>query len=152
MWLLLFLICPVLGFDCGYPSLCWCSGWGDLVTCYGNAVYTFPTFDGYIKHTTSHIDILNTTITTLPYLDDWTALLTMDIRDNELLPCSEVLTLRQKLYVTSDCYFLSTSSDHPWEWFLLLMLPLLGLPMFALYRKKSSTQTRPQTLPLETVV
>ena len=56
--------------------------------------------------TVNHIDILNTTLTELPNLYDFPNLMSVDIRDNPMLGCGDILLLKEVMHhlvFTTDC-------------------------------------------------
>ncbi len=56
--------------------------------------------------TVNHIDILNSTLTELPNLYDFPNLMSVDIRDNPMLDCGDILSLKEmmhQLVFTTDC-------------------------------------------------
>lgn len=145
-------------------GFCLHRNWSQLLTCYGPQTHKFPIFSKAITHYTQHIDILNTSVTELPNFKEWIKLKTLDIRDNSLLPCTEVFKLQHHYYVTSDCYKLddhnSNISDcyrlehinkktcNHNELYSLFIIPFIILiPGFAAMRYKKYMITPPLEVP-----
>lgn len=132
-------------------GFCHYRNWSHLLTCYGPQTHKFPIFSENIKHDTQHIDILNTSVTELPRFKEWSQLETMDIRDNSLLPCTEVFKLQHYYYVTTDCYRLERHNRKTYnynELYSLLIIPFIILfpGLAAMWYKKYRVLSPPMDI------
>jgi len=109
------------------------------MTCYGNNVTEIPDLMDWV----SHIDILQTNITGIPEYE-WSSLRTMDIRENALLPCADVIKFKQSrpdVMVLSDCNALSSSEDGEMYWInLLFVIPFIIASVMGYRLKKGQAE------------
>lgn len=101
-------------------SECFFAPWLGTLSCCGlNATY-FPDFEESVRYFTGHIDIINTTFTTLPVLNrtEWPRLMSVEAVGNKKLPCGNVdnfKILHPQLILLSDCNILPGAVDLPTE-------------------------------------
>ena len=132
---LLMLITSVEGYKCGQ---CICQDWSQTMACLGVDVSVLPQPIPWI----SHIDLINTSVSSLPG-KDWVSLFTIDIRNNSRLLCPDVLKWKESrpdLIVLSGCYSASTFEQSKGQIWLsvLITLPIAFSSVVAYYirRKK----------------
>jgi hypothetical protein len=97
------MICFVMSSYSSACDPCVCNDWANTLSCYGPEVNVFPNVTG---KGVSHIDIINTSLTKLPDVNDFPHLFTMDIRDNKHIDCYDVIKLKQNatnVIITTDC-------------------------------------------------
>ena len=114
---------------CYQCNQCHCIDWMDTMICSGQHITHFPLM--YDSSWISHIDLLNTSITQIPSLnvDQWGNLLTVDIRDNLLLSCTDVITFqneRPDLLILTDCDDDIHTNNFKYDFlYLLLLVPVV---------------------------
>ena len=146
----LIIVCLLtFGYGSCQPCInCSCPNWLKALICDGPGVGHFPEVDGQ-KEWISHIDLWNTSISTLPSFNQssWPKLFSLDIRENSLLDCRSVTHLRSRrldLLITSDCHKLNDfpvtggglkpEPKQDLEWvFSLAVLPIMFASVIALY-------------------
>ena len=138
-WLLMLCCTPIHAMKCGE---CICTGWSQTLSCYGENVTELP----HVPQWVTHVDIIQTNISTLPR-EEWPRVLTVDIMDNSHLQCSDILAWkksRQGLRVLSACYEENYEKDQSLYWLNILMLipVILGAVMYRL-RRITTRSTRP---------
>ena len=75
--------------------------------CQGPEIAIFPDFGQDIRLSTVHIDLENTRLKKLPDLRSWPHLSVLDVRNNPILPCHELVDLQKERFnldIHSDCY------------------------------------------------
>jgi hypothetical protein len=87
-----------------YCSACIENKWMETLSCYGPNITSYPNITD--PEFITHMDIINTSLMSLPEVDKFPNLRSMDIRDNSKLYCIDVLEFKQNnIYksITTDC-------------------------------------------------
>ena len=95
------LLGVVIGKPCGVPRVCNCVHDLGMLTCFGENITEFPKFSSGVKLSTLFLDIINTNITELPSLKDWSSLEWVTLKRNEYLSCDVIH--KESVFVDSDC-------------------------------------------------
>ena len=72
-----------------------------MITCKG--IGEFPRFNQTDIWNIDMLDIINTTLKTLPNLEDWRDLSMLTVIENPFLACEELKNGRHSFYINSDC-------------------------------------------------
>ena len=149
---MLFLLCLLtfVAFSSSYScGDCICSDWQNTVTCIGEKVDEIVSLNDYTW--VKHVDILDTNITELSALLNWTDIQTMDIRDNGHLDCAIVLEMkyaRPDVVIITDCddidptpIAIESANGEMHLLNLLLLIPSIIIITFVTYLKKQLPKT-----------
>lgn len=153
---------------CG-RGLCGChtSMFMNTISCMGLEIEQFPDVTESVRLQTSHIDILNTSLTTLPTLsrEAWPNLWTMEVRDNRWLACEKVLSFQNYsqdwLLLVTDCDDANVnypclqslpSYDNRWTGLVIILFALTIVATIVYLRYHSATrhQRRTSSRPINT--
>ena len=122
-------------FTCGLAHSCFITVWMGTLTCFGTNVTEFVAFHESSRESVGHMDILNTSLTSMPNLtlNEWPNLYSVNIRYNAFINCSEILDFQHsfpQLLILTDCddHFTETIEHPEDEKNPLLYLVLGGLP------------------------
>ena len=130
-----FILLSIPGFycnPCGDPPVCKCYEAAGLISC--KEITEFPSFNDTETRNIDMLDIVNSSLSTLPNLDGWQNLALLTSIGNKFLDCKDLHNHRGGFYINSDC-----PKDHLsnvekiiyqliWPYFLsIIPFSLLGL-------------------------
>ena len=115
----------ITAYPCGK---CVCSRWMGNLSCVGPDVTHLPESIPWV----THIDMVNTSISSFPDLDEWPSLYSTIFRDNGMISCEDIVKFREdrtNLMILSDCpesilLLPLPESHHEWS-NLLILIPMI---------------------------
>ena len=137
---------------CGTPPLCYCNFDLGIVSCMNHDISILPEFNPYILEHTIFLDIIDTLMSNLTSLklEEWFRVEYVTIRDNEFLPCQNILNFitnsNTSAYIDYTCMDmkrpLSIKPESHLEYLWLLSLLSLLVPVSAIIKKIMGLKTR----------